>query len=44
MGRVTRRKYAADLYPHADECEVRDRLDDMKAAVLAAVEAVTWDE
>lgn len=24
MGRVTRRKYAADLYPHADECEVRD--------------------
>lgn len=24
--------------------DVLDRLDDMKAAVLAAVEAVTWDE
>lgn len=23
MGRVTRRKYASDLYPHADEWEVR---------------------
>lgn len=52
--RVVRELYACvedgqvDIPEHMIGSEVRDcvldRLDDMKAAVLAAAEAVTWDE